>query len=132
MRFLQSFILVVGFAVLTATPTWAQSAAKHLGAPACCAPSYGMLAYQQGCCEFTPSCCSQVWAGYCEMKTLRACHRWGVARPIGGWDGVGPCGCGPVSVNQYGGKASEAQGTYVESHQGGVTGGRIVPVQVSE
>lgn len=111
MRFLQSFIFVVILTVLPAAPTWAQSPARDLGAPACCAPSYALLGYQQGCCEFTPSRCSQVWAGYCEMKKLRACHRWAVARPVGGWERHAPCGCGSTSVDpvigQYEGKTSE-------------------------
>jgi hypothetical protein len=36
------------------------------GAPACCAPGYGMLV--PGCCDCPPSCCDDAWAGYCEEK----------------------------------------------------------------
>jgi len=37
-------------------------------APACAAPAYGT---EQGCCETTPSCCDDAWAGYCQERAQR-------------------------------------------------------------
>jgi hypothetical protein len=34
-----------------------------LSAPACGAPGYGLV---PGCCEHAPSCCDNVWDGYCQ------------------------------------------------------------------
>ncbi|HYW79693.1 MAG TPA: hypothetical protein VE890_08960 [Thermoguttaceae bacterium] len=34
-------------------------------APPCAAPAYGA---EQGCCEDSPSCCDDAWAGYCQEK----------------------------------------------------------------
>lgn len=44
---------------------------KSLAEPSCCCPSYGAISLSQGCCEFPPSCCRDVWAGYCEAKRLK-------------------------------------------------------------
>lgn len=44
---------------------------KSLAEPGCCCPSYGAISLSQGCCEFPPSCCRDVWAGYCEAKRLK-------------------------------------------------------------
>jgi len=54
---------------------------NSLGAPACCAPSYGTVSLQ-GCCELPPSCCRHVWDGYCETKMARthSCP-WGLRGP---------------------------------------------------
>jgi len=43
-------------------------------APACAATAYGMV---PGCCEFSPSCCDDAWAGYCQERG----HRRSAARP---------------------------------------------------
>ena len=39
-------------------------------ASACAAPGYGMV---PGCCELPPSCCDNVWDGYCQERGQRAC-----------------------------------------------------------
>ncbi len=39
-----------------------------LGAEACSAPNYGTLDLEPGCCEFPPTCCKDVWAGYCQER----------------------------------------------------------------
>ena len=36
---------------------------ETLSAPACAAPGYGLV---PGCCESAPSCCDNVWDGYCQ------------------------------------------------------------------
>ncbi len=107
MRVFRSLMFVMILSLFAAVPVWAQSPAEDLGAPACCTPSYAVLGYQQGCCEFTPTCCSQVWAGYCEMKKVRACHRWEVARPMRGWERFAACGCTPTSPGKFDGGAGE-------------------------
>ncbi len=56
---------------------------NSLGAPACCGPSYGTVALQQGCCEYPPSCCRNVWDGYCETKMAKG-YSWS-------WGLRGPC-----------------------------------------
>jgi len=38
---------------------------------ACGAPAYGILV--PGCCEHPPSCCDNVWAGYCAERARRRC-----------------------------------------------------------
>ena len=84
-------------------------------APACAAPCYGTV---PGCCEFPPSCCDNVWDGYCQelrgLDALRALcpyrgcrgfgcgagHRWGggacasVGATCGVVDGVEPFDAG--------------------------------------
>ncbi|MFH1922875.1 MAG: hypothetical protein ABIP48_23675 [Planctomycetota bacterium] len=51
------------------------------GAPACCAPSYGLV---PGCCEQSPSCCDNVWDGYCQERRHGGRRGWAlqyVCRP---------------------------------------------------
>ena len=43
----------------------AYSAFGGYAAPACAAPGYDLV---PGCCEFSPSCCDDVWAGYCQEQ----------------------------------------------------------------
>ena len=70
-------------------------------APACGAPCYGLV---PGCCEFPPSCCDHVWAGYCQelrgLDAVRALFPNRCCRGCG--RGVGAGCCGP---------ACEAMGT---------------------
>jgi hypothetical protein len=45
-------------------PANAESCTAY-GAPACAAPGLGLV---PGCCEFVPSCCDDVWEGYCQEQ----------------------------------------------------------------
>ena len=57
------------------------------GAPACGAPGYGSLT--PGCCEYPPSCCDNIWDGYCEE---RRCGRgWGFCWPMAGCRKMSTC-----------------------------------------
>ena len=64
-------------------------------APACAAPCYGMV---PGCCEFPPSCCDNVWDGYCqEPRGLDALRGYFGCRGYRGCgSGAGLRACGPV------------------------------------
>ena len=73
-----------------------------LSAPACGAPGYGLV---PGCCEHAPSCCDNVWDGYCQeshcfhFPLFRGCR----SAPRCGLGGgccqpqpsYGECGCDP-------------------------------------
>lgn len=54
-----------------------------LCAPACAAPAYGT---ERGCCESTPSCCDDAWAGYCQERARRLAFwdRFFAEKPHGG------------------------------------------------
>ncbi len=60
-----------------------------LGAEACGAPNYGTLDLAPGCCEFSPSCCDDVWAGYCQER-----DDWKEFIPRRFRKNQGTCACG--------------------------------------
>jgi len=48
----------------------AYGACGGYSAPACACPGYGMV---PGCCELPPSCCDNVWDGYCQERRRGLC-----------------------------------------------------------
>lgn len=45
-----------------------------LCAGACAAPGFGLV---PGCCEWSPSCCTHVWDGYCQERRGCGCGLYG-------------------------------------------------------